>query len=476
MRSLLLRKISIKELRFTKYKEKKMTCVTSSSSDIAAAATLLLEGKLVAFPTETVYGLGANALSEEASVRIYQVKGRPPTDPLICHVPDATDILGRLWDISTPENREVAEVGCALGAKFWPGPITFVGPASSLVAPCVTGGCGCVGVRIPDHPVALEFLKACGVPVAAPSANTFGHVSPTCAAHVMSDLAPRDSSLTVIDGGSSSIGIESTVVKLTHNGSAVQLEILRRGKIGVTELQRALKAVMREKSGDDNKQQFREALVTVRDTRSKFLGNMSAPMDGPGQLLTHYSPNVPSFLLTRSSISLLVQSSTSTSSGTTSRSGSVVAGEVRYPLSRAVLVDFEHRIVNAMGSSAPSSTPTPVAVSPTASGCPFAAESDNNTTHSSAQGIVLARMSLSDSGSLEEACQRVFEALRWVETIAGAEVAIFPLLSEWVPRVEANEQRGITEEAADAANELLAAVEDRLFRAASGVVARVEIS
>jgi L-threonylcarbamoyladenylate synthase len=427
-----------------------MTCVTSSSSDIANAAALLLEGRLVAFPTETVYGLGANALSEGASVRIYLVKGRPPTDPLICHVPDATNILGRLWDVTTPQNREIAEVGCALGAKFWPGPITFVGPASSLVAPCVTGGCGSVGVRIPDHPVALEFLKACGVPVAAPSANTFGHVSPTCAAHVMSDLAPRDSTLTVIDGGSSSIGIESTVVKLTHNGTCVQLEILRRGKIGVTELQRALKAVMQEKAGSEP---FREALVTVRDTRSKFLGNEAVPMDGPGQLLTHYSPNVPSFLVTRSSISVMERSATLVASGgpISARSGVIVAGEVQFPLSRAVLIDFENRVLSAMGPSAP-------------------------LPEDACAGIVLARMSLSDTGSLDEACQRVFEALRWVETIDGAAVAIFPLLSEWVPRVTPDEERGISEEAADAANELLAAVEDRLFRAASGVVARVEIA
>lgn len=450
-----------------------MTCIGCSSDQIASAAKSLLEGRLVSFPTETVYGLGANALDESAAVRIYEVKGRPPTDPLICHVPDASSIMGLLWDVSTPQNRRLAEMGCALGERFWPGPITFVGPASDKVAPCVTGGCGCVGVRVPDHPIALAFLRACGVPVAAPSANTFGHVSPTCAAHVMADLATRDATLTVIDGGSSSIGIESTVVKLSHDGEGVvHLEILRRGKIGVTELQRALKAVMlKERDSGGNSPplsrdcgRFHDALVTVRDTRSKFLGSESIPMDGPGQLLTHYSPNVPSFLLTRSSMSLV---DVALREGVDC--GAVVAGDTRYPLSRAVLLDFENRIMRAMCSSSPSSTPTPTTLTPTTSGAPLACVPVYQVP------FVMAATSLSDDGSFEEACQRVFEALRWIETVEGASVAIFPLLSEWVPRVEANPIRGVSEEAADAANELLAAVEDRLFRAASGVVARVEL-
>lgn len=439
-----------------------MSLVGCSDDDLHKAAQSILEGKLTAFPTETVYGLGANALSEEASVRIFQVKGRPPTDPLICHVPDTSNIRGTLWDTTTPAHAHLADVGLALGRHFWPGPITFVAPASSSVAPCVTGGAGCVGVRIPDHPIALAFLKRCGVPVAAPSANTFGHVSPTTAAHVMADLAPRDPSLTVIDGGSSRIGIESTVVKLstTASGSA-HLEILRRGRIGVSELQRALRLV-------DNGRYAEEGVsVTVRDTRSKYLGSEQVPMDGPGQLLTHYSPNLPSFLITKSSLVLAQEASPSSSGAASSSSSSrgprvawVRAGDRTFPLNKAVVLDFHSVIQHALATFSEQQQQ----------------QQATDNTSSVVDATILQRRSLSDHGAIEEACQQVFDALRWVEGVQGAAVAIFPLLSEWVPPIVTSDDADDSRrEAADAMNELLAAVEDRLFRAASGVIAQIVI-
>jgi tRNA A37 threonylcarbamoyladenosine synthetase subunit TsaC/SUA5/YrdC len=156
------------------------------------------------------------------------VKGRPPTDPLICHVARLSQVRA-LWDTSSAEAEACAALGLALGRVLWPGPVTLVAKASALVAPCVTGGSGCVGVCIPANGTALRFLEACGVPVAAPSANRFGHVSPTAAAHVLEDLGPRDRTMRVVDGGPCEIGIESTVVRI-HSPS--ELEVLRRGSVG----------------------------------------------------------------------------------------------------------------------------------------------------------------------------------------------------------------------------------------------------
>lgn len=390
--------------------------LSASENDLQIAASRLRdEGLLVAFPTETVYGLGANALNDQAARRIFEVKGRPPTDPLICHVA-SLDKARALWK----ENEEVVNLGLFLGNAFWPGPITFVAEASSAVPPCVTGGSGFVGVRIPDHPIALAFLEECGVPVAAPSANTFGHVSPTTAMHVMKDLASRDSTLRVIDGGSASIGIESTVAKLHPDARTV--EILRRGKVTVSQIEACL----------NSSKYAGSVFVTVRDTRSKFsAAQEDRPMDGPGQLLTHYSPTIPSFLVTPASVpfaginTVPTVVSVSISPIPSPREGDPVV----VALSNAVVLDFNGVLRNVLKG-------------------------------------VLAYRSLSDCGSVDEACHEVFDALRWVESVEGAQVALFPLLSEWeclLSTISPNDR------------ELLAAVEDRLFRAASGQVARLNL-
>lgn len=169
------------------------------------AAELLRSGELVAFPTETVYGLGAHALDEAAVQRIYDAKGRPSVNPLIVHVatPKAARDLALEW---TPAAN-------ALAMAFWPGPLTLVVKKRDVIPDLVTAGRDTVGLRVPSHPVALALLEECGVPIAAPSANLSTQVSPTTADHVVRSLGKHVS--LVVDGGPTSVGIESTVVDVT---------------------------------------------------------------------------------------------------------------------------------------------------------------------------------------------------------------------------------------------------------------------
>ncbi|ODT02499.1 MAG: threonylcarbamoyl-AMP synthase [Gemmatimonadetes bacterium SCN 70-22] len=169
------------------------------------AAAVIRAGGLVAFPTETVYGLGANALSERAVKGIYAAKGRPAFNPLIVHVADVSQV-GRVA-------REVPALARTLAAAFWPGPLTLVLPRASEIPDAVSAGLDTVGVRVPAHPVARALIERAGVPIAAPSANAFTRVSPTTAAHVVAQLGAAVD--VILDGGPTTVGIESTVVDLT---------------------------------------------------------------------------------------------------------------------------------------------------------------------------------------------------------------------------------------------------------------------
>ncbi|MFP4349067.1 MAG: L-threonylcarbamoyladenylate synthase, partial [Desulfococcaceae bacterium] len=191
-------------------------------ADLRAAAQVLRSGGLVAFPTETVYGLGADALNPDAVARVFEAKGRPRFDPLIVHVPDAraAQALTTAWP----------KAAAAL-AELWPGPITLVLPRHATVPDIVTAGLDTVALRVPDHPVALSLLRALGRPVAAPSANRFGRVSPTTADHVAEQLPEVD---LVLDGGPCSVGIESTIVSVLP-GEPVRL--LRPGGVALEALE-----------------------------------------------------------------------------------------------------------------------------------------------------------------------------------------------------------------------------------------------
>ena len=196
-----------------------------SPEEIEEAAERIRRGGLVAFPTETVYGLGANALDPDAVRRIYEAKGRPSTSPLIVHVADeamAREIVSR-WP---PEASLLARV-------FWPGSLTLVLPKAASVPDVVTAGLATVGVRVPNHPVALALLRVAQVPIAAPSANRFTELSPTTAQHVREGLGDRVDK--VLDGGPCTVGIESTVLSLVNRP-----ELLRPGMVDREQLEALL--------------------------------------------------------------------------------------------------------------------------------------------------------------------------------------------------------------------------------------------
>ena len=229
----------------------------TSRSEIREAAEAIRAGKLVAFPTETVYGLGANALNADAVGRIFTVKGRPSSSPLIVHV--ATIEMARELASSWPE------AAGKLARRFWPGPLTLVLPKRDLVPDIVTAGLKTVGIRVPSHPLALALLREAGVPVAAPSANRFTELSPTTAAHVRESLGEAVDF--ILDGGPCTVGIESTVLSLVDGP-----ELLRPGMI--------------------TRRQIEELIGAVADTKPAGTG----PHSSPGRHVRHYRPVTPLLL------------------------------------------------------------------------------------------------------------------------------------------------------------------------------------
>ena len=207
---------------------------------LAEAAAVLREGGLVAFPTETVYGLGANALDETAARRIYEAKGRPSDNPLIAHIAD--------FEALAPLTAEIPEAGRKLAEAFWPGPLTMVFKKSGVVPHGTTGGLETVAVRMPSDPVARELIRLAGVPRAAPSANTSGRPSPTRAEHVLQDMDGKIEM--IVDGGPVGIGVESTIVDVTEEiptllrPGAVTMEMLR-SVVGETAVDPAITGPMR---------------------------------------------------------------------------------------------------------------------------------------------------------------------------------------------------------------------------------------
>lgn len=227
---------------------------TADAAGIARAAGRLQAGGLVALPTETVYGLAARADSAEAVAAIYRAKGRPDFNPLIVHVPD----LAAAEQIAVFDDRSRT-----LAGRFWPGALTMVLPLqkTARIAPAVTAGLDTIALRCPAHPVMRAVLQACGVPLAAPSANASGGVSPTQAAHVAASLG--DAAGLVLDGGACAAGIESTIVALRDTG----WQVLRPGPVTTEQLAEVLGT----------------ALAVAASER----------IEAPGQLASHYSPGKP---------------------------------------------------------------------------------------------------------------------------------------------------------------------------------------
>jgi L-threonylcarbamoyladenylate synthase len=193
---------------------------------IGLAADLLKKGGLVAFPTETVYGLGANALNSHAVARIYEVKNRPRFDPVIVHISSLADIRQLCLSVDKRAKK--------LMERFWPGPLTLILPKSSMVPDIVTAGLPTVVVRMPSHPVVLELIKEADIPIAAPSANPFGYLSPTTAEHVKEQIGEKVD--LILDGGKCPIGVESTVIDLTES----EPSLLRSGGLPLEEIEQVI--------------------------------------------------------------------------------------------------------------------------------------------------------------------------------------------------------------------------------------------
>ncbi|MCI1881142.1 MAG: threonylcarbamoyl-AMP synthase [Sporolactobacillus sp.] len=228
---------------------------------IREAAQLLIRGEVVAFPTETVYGLGGNAKSREACRKIYEAKGRPSDNPLIVHVASVEQVR----QICT----EINPIAKKLMDMFWPGPLTLILPSRGETSDALTAGLSTISVRMPSHPVARALIRTSGLPIAAPSANTSGHPSPTRAEHVLHDLSGRIAG--VIDGGETGVGVESTVLDCTTTPPT----ILRPGGISWEQLTKAIGPVIDDPG------------LTRPDQTPK----------APGMKYKHYAPQATMYLV-----------------------------------------------------------------------------------------------------------------------------------------------------------------------------------
>jgi len=364
--------------------------VNASDTSLAECGKRLRnDGGLVSFPTETVYGLGCNALDQDAIPKIFQAKERPHTDPLIVHVLDAKE----LWDSSNDDC--ILRLLCK---NFWPGPLTLVARAKSHVPELLMAKTGYVACRSPQHDVARSLLQHAGVPIAAPSANKFGHVSPTSAQHVLEDLGTED--VWIVEATTSSsttsccnVGVESTVAK--YDEQEHSLTVLRQGAVSVKELRDCL--------SNTRCRVFAKSLAT-----KEHVANVA-----PGQTIKHYAPRIPSFL---------IKTTTTTTNNNSSNNNNHVVSVPAVEddsftslLKNVVVIDFG----GALSPWEPYS---------------------------------LAYRDLSASGNAKEAAACVFECLRWSETIEGASKVYFPEIN-----VDSDDDG------------LLAAIKDRLTRAASGV-------
>ncbi|MDD1618607.1 MAG: threonylcarbamoyl-AMP synthase, partial [Methylococcaceae bacterium] len=251
-----------------------MKPIFADDAAIDYAANLLRQGRLVAFPTETVYGLGADASNSDAVRRIFQAKGRPADHPLIVHIPSVDSLND--WALTVPDAAK------QLAARFWPGPLAMILNKRPEVPLIVTGGQQTVGLRMPDHPVALRLLRAFGGGIAAPSANRFCRISPTQAAHVEEELG--DAVDLILDGGACQVGVESTIVDLSGN----RPKLLRPGHITRLEIEAVLQTeliIVFPQSEQTNQQEVR----------------------APGMMAVHYAPSTMAMLCPADRLTEIIQ-------------------------------------------------------------------------------------------------------------------------------------------------------------------------
>jgi L-threonylcarbamoyladenylate synthase len=255
-----------------------MAIILSNTDDsIARAVTTLRAGELIGLPTETVYGLAADASNIDAVAKIFALKGRPANHPLIVHLANAD--LAKTWASDwSPAAEKLAQA-------FWPGPMTLIVKRAAHVLDAVTGGQDTVGLRVPSHPLALTVLREFGGGLAAPSANKFGHVSPTSAAHVASEFA--DDELLILDGGACDVGVESTIIDVS--GGDERVRILRPGRIRAHEVERVLEAPLAKAT-----QNMPRANATQNTPRANATQNTPRVS---GSLDSHYAPRKKTLML-----------------------------------------------------------------------------------------------------------------------------------------------------------------------------------
>lgn len=408
------------------------------------AAELIKSGDLVAFPTETVYGLGANALNEQAVKSIFVAKGRPLTDPLIVHIAESE----QAYELVELQESELP-IFDTLVANFWPGPLTIIVKASSKIPLLVTADTGFVGVRCPKHPLAVALIAASGLPIAAPSANRFGHVSPTTALHVLADLGEKG--VHVLNGEYKEIdnttqgafdncefGIESSVVKI--DAANEQLIIFRQGAVSqlqleqclrsigstwkVVAVQRAVKMHSAEHADGSASASIETAEVQSEEEKEQ---EVAAGQQAPGQAITHYAPDVPCFIVNSLCMHLQESREADLSDANVTNSLRLSQSELS---TGSVIIDFHGRL-------------------------------------SALQSHALAYRDLSSRGSSAEAARALFDTLRWSEGVRGATrvfiAAIPPTSSSNGASITTEAEKGVT------VMDMTLGLVDRIFRAASGV-------
>lgn len=427
--------------------------ITPDESGLLQAALLIRAGELVAFPTETVYGLGANALSGDAVRSIFVAKGRPLTDPLIVHVSCAEQAL----DLVELDEKE-RELFNLLASVFWPGPLTIIVRASVRIPALVTAHTGFVGIRVPNHPIALRLIELSQLPIAAPSANRFGHVSPTSASHVIADLGDKAYVLNGEYGGALAedsnatcrFGIESTVVKLDSCSS--ELRIYRQGAVTQTLIEDAAALFLRRNNWEvvnvnravvmhsgcsaTNSSPYADAEATRGDgcDDGPYLcegRETGSGQEAPGQAVTHYAPDIPCFI---------VQSI-------------LLYGMVRCALIKPAAADANRTVLLSR-----TQLREEVVVI------------DYGNALSALDGMTLAYRDLSVRKNAQEAARRLFDTLRWSEGVPGARMVLLASVLSG--------SRADTGTRCDGKQEydLTLGLMDRVFRAASGISIHLEVS
>ena len=398
--------------------------VSCNDVSIERCGAVIAAGGLVAFPTETVYGLGANALNATAVQSIFTAKKRPNSDPLIVHVLDKDGMIA-LFDFSDGSNggslaRGICE---SLWDAFCPGPLTIIYKAAAHIPPLVTAGTGYVGVRSPSHSIALKLLKASrGLPIAAPSANRFGHVSPTSSDHVLDDLGDADVKIIQDDvqsTGGCRVGLESTVCRLRvlPDNSSAELTILRCGAVTSSMIASALgsRGLVRITVKVDNERHL-SAKGGPGAAIDAPVVSEDAVVVAPGQMTRHYAPDIPTYIVSNAADAMTMMDSSSVD------------------LSSAAVIDFGGRLGDLRDQ-------------------------------------VRRYVDLSPTGNLHEACFALFRELRAAESpevlSAGVSTVLLPDLRDMVATHSSSSD-------AVGAEGLELALWERMNRAASGTFIRIE--